>query len=123
MLLNFSNHPYQSWSIAQRQTAEMQFGEVVDWAFPIVPPEADKQAVHMLAISYLKDIQDQYNDIIAQHRFAILLQGEQSFIIAFYKYACAQNIPCFVATSDRISQLNIDGSKTIHFQFKQFRQI
>lgn len=121
MLLNLSNHPSTTWSETQLLAAHKLYGEVVDMPFPKVPPEADAQGVRQLAADTLTRIQAILPGEPSSH--CIMLNGEQSFIILFYDLAKGANFRCCVATSERNTHLNPDGSKTIVFEFVRFREL
>lgn len=105
------------------KVAIAQFGEVADLQFPNIPPEINAEGVHDIAIHHLMQMLETHKNAIAKNEFAVLLNGEQSFIILFYLHAQQHNIPCYVATSERNSVILSDGSKKIQFDFVQFRKI
>lgn len=123
MLLNFSNHPYETWSEKQQKTANMQFGKIRNLPFPSIPPEWNMEEVESLANTQILVLLEVCKQEIYEQKLAILLSGEQSFLIAFYQYARKYKIPCYVATSERNTVMNEDGSKTVQFDFVQFRKI
>lgn len=45
MLINFSNHSMKDWPENQIKEAERLFGEIIDFPFPMIPPEIDEDQV------------------------------------------------------------------------------
>jgi hypothetical protein len=115
MLINLSNHPSKNWSREQLNAAIDQFGEVVDMAFPNVPPTASSQEVDAMVTELFNQLP--YGNIEAIH-----VMGEMTLV---YKFVTRSAIPCIASTTERISieKLNEDGSstKTFTFKFIQFR--
>lgn len=123
MLLNLSNHKYKTWSPAQLEAAKQQFTKVKDFSFPAIPPQWNSQQILTKAEEIISKIMVKYNDELKNKTLNILLNGEQSFIIHFYLLCKKHKIACYVATSERNTTQNKDGSKTIHFHFNQFRKV
>lgn len=143
MLINLSNHPSKNWSKQQFDAAIAQFSEVVDIAFPNVPPTASKEEVEDLASEYL------HKCLEIDTQATIHVMGEMTFVHAFvsmlplqgvtfrftsewyknhggdFKIYTACNMKAVASTSERVSteKLNDDGSvsKTFTFKFIQFR--
>ena len=114
MLLNLSNHPFATWTLKQCEAAEAQFGRVVDMPFPAIHPSATTKEVQALAQSFLTQIQ-------ALRPQAVHLMGELSFCFALAHLLQKTQTQCVVSTSTRNSALNPDGTKTVLFDFVQFR--
>ncbi len=106
MLLNISNHPYESWGVDQLEAATVAFGNVVDYPFPVINPEWGLIDVTECAINVYKDIVENYPRDIN-----VLIMGEFVFCFQLIIRLHEVDIPCFVATSDRISK----------FKFVRFR--
>lgn len=123
MLVNFSNHAVEYWDESQYSAATTAFGEVVDLQFPAVNPAATTAQVSELAADYAQRIADA---IASNHRVgeadAVLVAGEQSLLFAIVSLLQRKGITCLAACSERISKLNADGSKTVGFNFVQFRE-
>jgi hypothetical protein len=119
MFLNLSHHPSAQWSPAQREAAEALGGEVVDQAFPEIPPVASEAEVAALGGQLVAEILGRKPD-------AAMVQGE--FTLAFFLVRELQlrTIPCFAATTKRISRVErqADGSsRTVSvFEFVRFRR-
>lgn len=114
MLLNLSNHPVATWSDRQKETALQQFGEVVDMTFPAIPPTASNSELQELAQRYWVAVKN-------QNPQAVHLMGELTFCFALASLLQKSEILCLVSTSNRNSMLNPDGTKTVSFDFVQFR--
>ena len=119
MLLNISNHPSHQWSEKQLQAAIADWNGVIDYQFPAVPASASTADVIKMAEGIVEDLHsnESYADVTA-----ILIQGEFSLVINLanmLKGVCE----IVVATSERNTILNPDGSKTVKFDFCQFRTV
>ena len=117
MFINISNHPSSKWSPAQLAAAG---GKVVDIPFPNVPPTATPAEVEEMAQRLL--------DEVAKHGFfhthTAMVQGEFSLTYALTGMLIRLGTEVVVATSfERKSVENPDGSKTVVFEFVQFRRI
>jgi hypothetical protein len=125
MLLNFSNHPSSKWSEKQRQTAIEQYGRIQDMAFPNVPPSASSDDIKKLAYEYIKQIRALANPQYSGEKnqpFAIHIMGEMTLIYRIISFLKRSKITCLASTSERNTVENEDGSKTIQFEFIQFRE-
>lgn len=117
MLINLTNHPSHLWAEEQKVAASI-FGDVEDYAFPLVSPFMGKDQVLKLAEFTFGDIKRKYGiDGITIH-----IMGEQTLCYALIRLFMANGIPCLASTTERISVDNVDGSKTSVFKFVQFRE-
>jgi hypothetical protein len=118
MFVNFSNHPYKTWSSEQLDAAR-QFGDIADIAFPKVESSADEQAVASLARDYA-------NKIISLSPEAVLCQGEFTLAYAVIALLISKGIRVLAACSQRtvIDTVAADGSthETAVFKFTRFRE-
>ena len=122
MLLNLSNHPLTQWSAKQKETAKIQFGEVIDLPFPFIEPELTTSEVK-------KTVSDYYLRVI--HLFgknkkttmqnAIHIQGEFTFVFHLVTLLKKAGVKCVASTSKRDVQ-QVDNKKIINFNFIQFRE-
>jgi len=119
MLINLSNHTYESWSSKQQKVAIASYGRVEEIPFPTIPPEWDMPQVTAAASNMLDRIIAEYEI----DNLVILIAGEQSFIIDFVRLASIKNIACVVATSERIVTQLEDGTKKVKFDFVKFRKV
>jgi len=118
MFINFSNHPADKWSPEQRHAAESLAGRIVDVSFPNIDPASSSEDVKRLALEYfdriVEDSPDNNHDVIH-------VAGEMTFVYHFVKLCERSGIPCVAATTERMVKENPDGTKTVAFEFKQFR--
>lgn len=120
MLINLSNHPSNTWSEFQVQTAHDQYGEILDLPFPEIDPEWDQMQIGELAAQYLEKVKT----LASEHNAnaAVHLMGEYSFCFQLVNLLKADGIEAVVSTSERLTEMNPDGSKTIQFNFVRFRK-
>jgi CRISPR-associated Csx2 family protein len=119
MLINLSNHPSSTWNNEQIQAAAEQFGEVVDVPFPDIDPQWNAEQIEQLADEYLLKIEKMA--VEHQAKPTVHLMGEYTFCFALVRKLQTIGINCVVSTSQRQATLNPDGTKTIAFNFVQFR--
>ena len=120
IFINLSNHPHSTWSERQLQAAREQFGDIVDIAFPDVDPTLDEEGIEQLVGEYLAKIV-----VVAADKNAtpvVHLMGEYTFTFALANKLKAEGIEVVVSTSERQTEMNTDGSKTIRFDFIRFRK-
>jgi hypothetical protein len=115
MLLNLTNHPSKLWGGGQLNAATTMYGSVIDMAFPAIDPSMDLKAVNALAKEYLYKVLSTGCD-------AVLLQGEFTFTIQL-GVMLSKYMPVLTACSERNTTLNEDGTKTVAFEFVQFRDM
>ncbi len=119
MFLNITNHPSGTWSSSQVSAAEKIGGEIVDLAFPDVPPDALAQDVLLFG-------QRLISETVTKKPSAVLVQGE--FTLAFLVVRELQSLgfTCYAATTRRLSESKrLEGSATrvvSQFEFVQFRR-
>ncbi len=114
MLLNFSNHPSNKWSDNQIEVACQLYGSVTDWAFPQIEPQSTTQEVQQLAQNYCAQI-------LELAPTAVHVMGEMTFTFALVHLLQTAGIVCIASTTNRNTIDNPDGSKTLQFNFCQFR--
>ncbi|MCX7861956.1 MAG: CRISPR-associated protein [Bacteroidales bacterium] len=114
MLINLSNHPFESWSEEQKHAAIKQFGIVEDITFPEVDPFGDE--------AYIDQLTNQYLDKILHLKpQAVHIMGEMTFCFCLIQKLKENNITCIASTTQRIIE-TIDGKVIRSFQFAQFRK-
>lgn len=129
MLINLSNHPIEKWSQEQINAAIAQFGELKDFkdvdnkTFPNIPPEWNSTQVALKAQEVFTEIINQNLQMAKENQLSILLAGELSFVIYFNTICKSNDVPVYVATSNRNTKDNPDGTKSVHFMFNQFRKL
>lgn len=120
MLINLSNHSISTWSKNQLEAAYRLYEDVIDVAFPNVPPEGDYDVVTALAHEYLGhclDILTQY----PHQRNAVHIMGEMCFSFAMVSLLLKKNVECIASTTQRIV-LEENGFKKSEFKFVRFRK-
>jgi hypothetical protein len=120
MLLNLSNHPSTKWGDKQRQTATKNYGNLQDMPFPNVPPAATSDDIKTLANGYVKQIR-QLAKAEKNQPFAVHIMGEMTLIFRIITLLKRSKIVCVASTSERNTAEHEDGTKTILFEFIQFR--
>ena len=113
MLLNLSNHPSSKWGEHQLAATE-QYGGVFDMAFPNIPPAATEDDVRRLVEEFEVKVR-------ASGATVVHLMGEMCFSFALVSRLQKIGIPCVASTTERRTVENPDGSKTLSFEFVQFR--
>ena len=117
MFINLSNHPSDKWSSEQRAAA-LAYGEIKDIQFPNIPPDATTQEVYNLAQGYYQQITTISNQ---ETQTPMHIMGEMTFTCTLIAMLQKGGFRCVAATSQRNTVENPDGSKTIVFNFVQFR--
>lgn len=117
MLVNFSNHPSGKWSDEQKNAALNQFGNVIDYPFPEIDPEASSSVVQRLAKQYFQKITQEFTENISIH-----VMGELTFCYNFICECDKHSIDCFASTTNRTVINNENGIKTTVFSFVGFRK-
>jgi hypothetical protein len=118
MLLNISNHPYQSWSNKQKGAALKAYGEIIDSPFPQIPPDASSSEILELAQSKQKEIIAQFpSDTTVIH-----LMGEMTFSYSLIRLLQQEDYMVISSTTKRLIIEETDGFKTTQFKFQAFRE-
>ncbi len=117
MLLNCSNHPYATWSEAQREAAR-QYGEVVDLPLPSVDPLWDVDTLRREVDIYTEKIK-------AYEADAVFAAGEFTFLFMLVDRLLDEGIEVVCSCSVRNTHESLDENgnnvKTSVFAFKRFR--
>lgn len=119
MLLNLSNHPFESWSEKQVLAAKSSYGEIINLPFPPVDPVATSEEVAQLALQY-KDIIK--NLCVGNASPTIHLMGEMTFSFLLASLLLKEGINVVCSTTKRIAQEDGFGKKVSQFEFVQFRE-
>jgi len=127
MLLNLSNHPSARWQAVQLQAAAA-WGEVVDLPFPVVPPEADEAEVMAMARAVLGGLEARLRAAPAGEGHAVHLMGEFSLVASIWYLARGARPPLdrvtwLVSTTERVAEVQPDGTKRSTFTFVRFREV
>jgi hypothetical protein len=119
MFLNLSNHPLEKWSPAQLLAARELGGGAIDTIkFPNVPPAASTEEVAEMAKSLTAMIVGAFVE-----PGVAMVQGEFSMTWEMTRRLLALGWSGVVATSDRKVIEGADGTKTVTFEFVQFRAV
>lgn len=119
MFINLSNHPVAKWSPEQVKAAkELGFGDPQDYPMPVVPPLANESEVQDMAATILMGLPA---EIKAAH-----VSGEYALTFKLVRLLMECEIPCFVATTARVTKEEIQPDLTVKkvtvFKFCQWRQ-
>ncbi|MCX7954782.1 MAG: CRISPR-associated protein [Bacteroidales bacterium] len=114
MLINLTNHPFESWSEEQKKAAINFYGEVVDMPFPEVDPFGDEQYIDQLTNLYL-------DKILAMKPNAVHIMGEMTFCFCMIQKLKQNNITCIASTTKRTIEL-VEGNLIKIFKFVRFRK-
>lgn len=126
IFLNISNHPSSKWSKKQLDAAKKLLaneGKILDYPIPNIPPEMTSKDVYAIVNSfgeevyeYLRDKEGYWEDSIIFH-----VMGEQTFCFSFIRNLMLHGFKVVASTTDRKVTQNEDGTKTVLFDFVQFR--
>ena len=117
MLINLSNHPSTAWSAVQLDAASV-YGEIVDYPFPSVDPEATEDNIEDMANTIINDIANKYD----MGNLTIHLMGEFTLTEALLIRFRELRIPCVASTTRRNVVETEDGKKIVEFKFVRFRR-
>ena len=118
--INISNHPSSKWPTEQMNAAKelAAGGDVIDIAFPNVPPMATTVEVEVLAEELLAKVLEVEDPIVH-------LMGESTLLLKLANLLHEAGIPVVCSTTERVSveSIGADGvvTKTLKFKFEQFR--
>lgn len=123
VFINYSNHPYSTWSAEQRAAASADYSKVIDRAFPHIDPKMSINKMGDLLGSEIDALIDLINEhtIEGEDYCPVHIMGEQSFCYNVVEALHGEGIRCYVSTSERISEDKGDGQKITTFKFCQFR--
>ena len=120
MLINFSNHPSERWSLAQKREALESYSSIVDLPFPRVAPDGDEESIDGQARALSQEI----GGLLARatnDKHAVHIMGEMTLCFQLIQYLQAQGITCIASTTWR-NVTEKDGKKEVHFSFVRFRE-
>lgn len=126
IFINISNHPSAGWSDEQRAAAlnNANFDQLlVDIPFPNVSPEATSHDIYLLA----KTVKSKAWSVADMHgvdklNITCMVQGEQTLCWYLTLLLNDWGVRVVVATTERVSVDNQDGTKTSAFRFVRFRK-
>jgi hypothetical protein len=117
MLLNVSNHPFETWGYDQQEEALKRWDNVVDMPFPLVDPNWDEIALQQFVKRNLEEI-------VKLKPHAVHIMGEMNFTFQMVYFLMQQRIPCYASTTERLMEMRgeqkISQFKFVHFRKYQF---
>ena len=116
IFVNFTNHPSEKWSSAQKEAA-MSIGCIVDLPFPAVPTDAGGGQLDSMADEYLSKI----SDLCRGQRFVVHIQGEMTFTYRMVAALKARHIRCVASVTERNTVELGEGKSQSVFVFAGFR--
>lgn len=117
LFVNLTNHPIATWSDNQLDAAK-EFGELVDYPFPQVQPNASEEDIYNQAFLVFNDILEKY----IGYELTIHLMGEFTMTSELLNLFQSQGITCVASTTERIVKDSNQGKKEVCFKFVRFRR-
>lgn len=117
ILINLSNHPYDSWSDKQKEAA-IPYGECLDMPFPNILPSLTESDIENLATQYLAKIEEK----ILGKSATVHIMGEQTFSFCLTEKLLKHGIKCIASCAERNVAETDDGIKHVTFEFACFRE-
>lgn len=115
-LINFSNHPYHSWSSDQKKCAQKYFKKIKDISYPYIEPNYNGNDLTMLKNIYLPMILESGTNFETM----IHIMGELRFVYIMVNELQNLNYTCLVSINDRqVIDLG-NGEFLKKFSFKGF---
>lgn len=121
LLINLSNHPYDTWSDSQKKAAE-EFGECKDIPFPNIPSDANEKEIDKLAMDYLNKILQYKKSLSHDSTIVVHIMGEQTFCYNLVSKLQKAGVVCVASCTTRDVTIQPDGSKQARFHFARFRE-
>ena len=87
MLINLTNHPYQSWGQKQKDDINTKYGKVVDMTFPFLDPNEPNEEEKIAQL-----VREYRDKLITLKPDAVLLMGEWSFTMSLVNELLKNNI-------------------------------
>lgn len=119
MLINLSNHPFQSWSATQTAAAIERYQQVIDLPFPQVDPHSSLKEIMQIAKFYLENIINMFSSA-KNEKNAVHLMGEFTLTYCLIRLLEEENIETVSSTTERFSVDTTEG-KIVKFTFVSFR--
>ena len=142
IFINLTNHPMDKWEDKQLKAARALVAtheelevEMIELPLPHIDPNASHKQVKDLAAEYVQRVieivtyttpANSAQQVAYKQKAvtAILVMGEMNFTYHFVnkiKLDSSDCIRCFATTSNRNTVDNEDGTKSVKFEFTQFR--
>lgn len=119
IFVNITNHPSSQWDDYQKETAR-QYGEVHDLEFPSIDEMGDENYISKLVDKSIADIQLLSNNWSCH--VTVHIMGEMTFTYAMVQKLRMMGVTCVASTTERIVDIQPDGSKVVKFKFERFRE-
>ncbi|MGB0838620.1 MAG: hypothetical protein ACPGXL_00695 [Chitinophagales bacterium] len=119
LLINLTNHPISTWNGKQLETAQKQFTDLKDIAFPHISPSADDSYITELANGYVEKILRHQNEY---DKVTVHVMGEMTFVLSMVCLLQQQGVTCIASTTNRNAIEYGNGVKTVRFNFVRFRK-
>ena len=117
LFLNLSNHPSKEWSSSQITEAK-RYGKIEDIPFPDVSPTLTSEDINFLSEEIVNKIISK-----APHYSAVVhIMGEMTLTYTVVSQLKALGYKCLASTTERDVSMDSEGNKTVHFEFRQFRE-
>ncbi|MBR3622724.1 MAG: CRISPR-associated protein [Selenomonadaceae bacterium] len=118
MLINFSNHPYETWNDDMRRAAK-EYGETVDFPFPHIEPDLSVDELRELVLKLSEKIE-------AMKPAAVFAAGEFTFLFMMVDKLLTDGVKVICSCSKRLTEEirlpNGANEKKSVFVFKCFRE-
>ncbi len=98
MFINLSNHPSAHWSEKQCQAAK-QWGEIIDYPFPQVAPDATWEDIQKKAEKIVTEV----CDLAKEQPSAVMCQGEFTLTYALVRRFKEKHVTVLSACSERVT--------------------
>jgi len=121
LLINFSNHPSDSWSEAQLDEAKKRYGPIEDHPFPAIDPHWPKATILTKARAHSQNLSERLQSTADSYEDAVHVMGELTFCFALVLELKAEGITCIASTTHRNVVTQANGDKQVSFQFVRFR--
>lgn len=118
IFINLSNHPSINWDEYQLECAS-EYGEIVDFAFPAVDPNATSYEIEELAENLIQEL-DKLAELRDSCIRAIHIMGEHTLSYTLVSKFQKRNIICLASTTERKVTQNGDEKVSV-FKFRSFR--
>lgn len=114
MLLNVSNHPYETWPDKQKHDANLYYGGVIDMPFPHIDPNWTAEELKEFMYAFVETIQ-------LKQPQAVYIVGEHVATYILVRLLQKAGIVCLNARSERIVVKHHDGTESKRFNYHGFR--
>ena len=117
LFINISNHPTKLW-LPDQLEASKSFGDVIDWPFPQVKPDATEEDIKELANNTVQQVLNTYNNT----NISVHIMGEFNLSYSLIRRFQKHGVNCYASTTKRIVEEISSIEKISTFKFIQFRK-